>query len=590
MRAGRRAPRAGRLAQRGEGDAALVDPACGDGAVVVEAAATACDLAPGLARDRWGFFGWAPSDKTSGTTSRRGRRAVRTRPRGGRGRGRVRGPRVDRPIRTHVRFAGPSTSSPAIARARVHAKRAGLRQAVSIEQGGRGEPPGSSSSSPPRSVRRLRLEEGSGRRLCTVASVLRAGERPSDANSQADAAAFAARGSAAPAGSTFAVAGGETVEARFGVAPAVRAELGRDRVETGRRSCSTSPRHGGRKVVVPIPPAAPSISWRCWSRPPSSSPHACSKWPRSAASGRAVKACRATASTMPTCPTTPWPSTCTRAQAMPRATRTCTSPSTLRPRRSIPPARAAASTTCWRSPPWCWASAPTTCSRRRAAATRAARSTATRAAAATSRRCRGRLPLEVDLSGYLDTGLFLDHRVTRELVGDEGRRGSVSSTCSPTRVRRPCMQPVAAPEHCDGGLVADLPRLGRAQYGSQRLRGGAAYLRTRRYDGVGHRSAPHRPPLRPRVRRSAHVLQLQGHGQAHVDVQRDHVELLIGVSRLLSEEGEAVFSCNLRSFKPDEEALAKYGVTLEDITAQTIPHDFERNPRIHKCYLVKRTQ
>ena len=39
-----------------------------------------------------------------------------------------------------------------------------------------------------------------------------------------------------------------------------------------------------------------------------------------------------------------------------------------------------------------------------------------------------------------------------------------------------------------------------------------------------------------------------------------------------------------------EEALAKYGVTLEDITAQTIPHDFERNPRIHKCYLVKRTQ
>ena len=56
----------------------------------------------------------------------------------------------------------------------------------------------------------------------------------------------------------------------------------------------------------------------------------------------------------------------------------------------------------------------------------------------------------------------------------------------------------------------------RQQYGSQRLRGGAAYLRTRRHDGVDHRSAPHRPPLRPRVRRSAHVLQLQGHGQAHV--------------------------------------------------------------------------
>ena len=67
---------------------------------------------------------------------------------------------------------------------------------------------------------------------------------------------------------------------------------------------------------------------------------------------------------------------------------------------------------------------------------------------------------------------------------------------------------------------------------------------------------------------------------------RDHVELLIGVSRLLSEGGVAVFSCNLRSFKPDVDKLASYGVAIEDISAQTIPHDFERNPKIHRCYLV----
>ena len=77
-------------------------------------------------------------------------------------------------------------------------------------------------------------------------------------------------------------------------------------------------------------------------------------------------------------------------------------------------------------------------------------------------------------------------------------------------------------------------------------------------------------------------------GKRTWDVQRDHVELLVGVSRLLTKDGTAVFSCNLRSFKPDMEQLGKYGVALEDITAQTIPHDFERNPRIHKCYLVKR--
>ena len=77
-------------------------------------------------------------------------------------------------------------------------------------------------------------------------------------------------------------------------------------------------------------------------------------------------------------------------------------------------------------------------------------------------------------------------------------------------------------------------------------------------------------------------------GRRTWDVQRDHVELLVGVSRLLSNGGAAVFSCNLRTFKPDLEELARCGVELEDITAQTIPHDFERNLRIHKCYLVRR--
>jgi 23S rRNA (guanine2445-N2)-methyltransferase / 23S rRNA (guanine2069-N7)-methyltransferase len=73
-------------------------------------------------------------------------------------------------------------------------------------------------------------------------------------------------------------------------------------------------------------------------------------------------------------------------------------------------------------------------------------------------------------------------------------------------------------------------------------------------------------------------------------VQRDHVELLQGVAALLSEQGEAIFSCNLRSFKLDYEALAKAGIAAEDITESTIPHDFARNVKIHKCFVIKRVK
>ena len=77
-------------------------------------------------------------------------------------------------------------------------------------------------------------------------------------------------------------------------------------------------------------------------------------------------------------------------------------------------------------------------------------------------------------------------------------------------------------------------------------------------------------------------------GRKSFDVQRDHAELLIDVSRLLTRSGVCVFSCNLRSFAPALEPLAKAGVDLEDITSQTIPEDFARNQRIHHTYLLKR--
>jgi len=53
---------------------------------------------------------------------------------------------------------------------------------------------------------------------------------------------------------------------------------------------------------------------------------------------------------------------------------------------------------------------------------------------------------------------------------------------------------------------------------------------------------------------------------------------------LLNRGGTLVFSTNLRSFKIDQEALSRYNV--ENISRQTIDVDFERNPKIHQCFLI----
>ena len=70
------------------------------------------------------------------------------------------------------------------------------------------------------------------------------------------------------------------------------------------------------------------------------------------------------------------------------------------------------------------------------------------------------------------------------------------------------------------------------------------------------------------------------------DIQIEHVKLIQNAAELLSDEGVLYFSTNFRRFKLDFEALDN--LKIEDISATTIPHDFSRNPRIHYCWRISR--
>ena len=70
------------------------------------------------------------------------------------------------------------------------------------------------------------------------------------------------------------------------------------------------------------------------------------------------------------------------------------------------------------------------------------------------------------------------------------------------------------------------------------------------------------------------------------DVQREHVRLLrLAMSRLVPD-GVLYFSNNFRRFRLDEAAVAAFA-DAEEISAATIPPDFERNPRIHRAWRLQ---
>ncbi len=70
-----------------------------------------------------------------------------------------------------------------------------------------------------------------------------------------------------------------------------------------------------------------------------------------------------------------------------------------------------------------------------------------------------------------------------------------------------------------------------------------------------------------------------------LDIQRDHAELIQAALRLLSPDGTLYFSTNRRSFKLDEAAAA--GADVKEITGQTLDEDFKRPPPSHRCWRLK---
>lgn len=69
-----------------------------------------------------------------------------------------------------------------------------------------------------------------------------------------------------------------------------------------------------------------------------------------------------------------------------------------------------------------------------------------------------------------------------------------------------------------------------------------------------------------------------------LDIQRDHVTLINKTMPHLKRDGILLFSTNFRKFKLDHDLLSCY--QIKDITAETIDEDFARNSRIHYCWKI----
>ncbi|MFM8435950.1 MAG: class I SAM-dependent methyltransferase [Planctomycetia bacterium] len=199
----------------------------------------------------------------------------------------------------------------------------------------------------------------------------------------------------------------------------------------------------------------------------------------------------------------------------------------------------------------------------------------------------GGLEFEVNLSDYLDTGLFLDHRQTRAMVRAEAQGKRFLNLFCYTGSFSVYAVAGGAAETTSVDLsntYLDWTRTNLSKNGFK----DAGRHRTVRDEArafLEHRAKRGEPPFDlvvcdpPTFSRSAK-------SETPWDVERDHAELLDLVAKNLAPGGVVYFSTNFRRFHLAEERLAQL-YTIREITRQTIPEDF-RNDRIHRAWrLVK---
>ncbi len=187
----------------------------------------------------------------------------------------------------------------------------------------------------------------------------------------------------------------------------------------------------------------------------------------------------------------------------------------------------------------------------------------------------------MNLTDYLDTGLFLDHRIARRMLGQMSKGKDFLNLFSYTG---------SATVHAGLGgarstTTVDMSRT-YLEWAERNLRlnglTGRAHRLIQADCTAWLREANEQfdlifidPPTFSNSKRMEDAF----------DVQRDHLALMKDLKRLLRAGGTIMFSNNKRGFRMDLDGLAKLGLKAQEIT-QKRSRDFARNRQIHNCWLI----
>ena len=202
------------------------------------------------------------------------------------------------------------------------------------------------------------------------------------------------------------------------------------------------------------------------------------------------------------------------------------------------------------------------------------------------------LRFEVDLAGYIDTGLFLDHRILRDRVREwiRERPGNASRTL---RVLNLFAYTCSVSVYAASAGVREVVSVDSS---NTYLEWGRRNFELNNLPTGRHRFV--RADCRDFLRRDDgryDVIFIDPPSFSNTsdrsdtfEVQRDHAELIDSAAERLAPGGLIVFSSNLRGFRLDDSLRQRYNV--REISEETLPPDFERRRKQRHVFSLLRPE
>lgn len=188
----------------------------------------------------------------------------------------------------------------------------------------------------------------------------------------------------------------------------------------------------------------------------------------------------------------------------------------------------------------------------------------------------------VNLTDYLDTGLFLDHRITRQMVKEESKEKRVLNLFCYTG---------SFSVYAAAGEAASVTSVDLSKTYLKWAEDNMAINRFKdknRYHFVHADVKQYLDTLQPDsfdlVVMDPPTFSNSKRMKDFLDIQRDHADLLNNVLTATAEGGTVYFSTNFSKFVLDKDAIR--AGEIKDITRATTPFDFEKLKRW--CFKIRK--